>query len=67
MKKLHKLKLRRYAARMIKLNGYLDASEGAKSSDKSVETELNGIILNSIINVCSEQAYVQGFDYIYRT
>ena len=67
MRKLHKLKLRRYADRIIKLTGYLDAFKGEKSSDKSVDTELNGIILNSIINVCSKQSYVQGFDSKYTT
>ena len=40
MRKPHKLKLRRYAARLIDLNEYFSAFHGAKASEKNDETEL---------------------------
>ena len=39
----------------------MDVFPGLKVSDKIVETEFNGILLNSIQNRSSDQAYVQGF------
>ena len=47
---------------MIDLNEYLASFLGANLSDKIDATELNEIILNSMINIWYKQAYVQGFD-----
>ena len=59
---LHELKVRRYTAYMIDIIAYLDALQGEKASDKIGEMELNEIILKSIPNGWSKQAYVQGID-----
>ena len=61
MRKPCKLKVRRYAAHMIKINEYLDVFLGAKASEKVGDTELNEILLNIIPNFWISQAYVQGF------
>ena len=58
---------RRYADSMININEHLDALPVAKESEKNSETELNEIILNSMTNVLSKKAYVQGFDCEYIT
>ena len=47
--------------RLIGLNQYLDSFPGATFSDKIGVTELNKILLNSMPNIWSKQAYVQGF------
>ena len=60
-RKLQELKVRRYAARLIDLNKYLAAFPGAKASDNIGEMEINGILLKSMPNGWSKQAYVQGF------
>ena len=52
---------------MININEHLDALPVAKESEKNSETELNEIILNSMTNVLSKKAYVQGFDCEYIT
>ena len=56
MKKLHGLKVRRYAARLIDLNMYFSSFPGDTSSEKIGVTELNKILLNSIPNSCSKHA-----------
>ena len=63
MKKPRSLKLRRYTARLICLNEYLASFPGTAMAQKMGVTELNEIILNSISNIWSKQAYVQGFDF----
>ena len=55
-------KVRRYEARLIDLNGYLASFPGSTMADKMCVTELNEIILNSMPNSWTKQAYVQGFD-----
>ena len=67
MKKLHRLKVRRYAARLIFLNEYFASFPGATMTDKFCVTELNEFLLNSMPNIWSNQAYVQGFycEFIY--
>ena len=67
MRKPCEVKVRCYAAPMIQLNEYLAALPEANESDKIGETEYNKIILDSIPNGWSKQAYVQGFDYEYIT
>ena len=62
MKKPSYLKFRRSAARMNNLNEYLSILPRAKTSDKICDTELNELLLNSMTNSWSRQAYVQGFD-----
>ena len=62
MEKPHSLNVRRYAARLIDLNGYLVYFTGANLTDNIVVTKLNEILLNSMPNSWSKQAYVQGFD-----
>ena len=61
MKKMHSLKVMRYAARLIDLNEYSDSFPQATIADKIGVTELNEIIWNSMPNSWSKQAYVQGF------
>ena len=56
------LKLRGYAARLIDLNQYLASFPGATMADKMGVTELNKILLNSMSDRWSKQAYEQGFD-----
>ena len=58
-----KLKLRLYAARIIDINKYLSEFPGSKESDRIGERELNEILFNSMPNICSRKAYVQGFDF----
>ena len=62
MKKTNSLKVRRYAARLIDLNEYLASFTRATIADKIGVTELNEIILNSMPNSRSKQAYVQVCD-----
>ena len=62
MKNPHISKVRRYAARLIDLNEYLSSFQGETMADKMYVTELGKILLNSMSNSCSKQAYVQGFD-----
>ena len=50
MKKTQSLKVRRYAARLIDLNEYLDSFLGETLSDKIDATELNDIPLNIMPN-----------------
>ena len=57
------LGLTHYAARLIHLNEYLAFFPGAKSSENICETELNEILLNSMPNSLTRQAYMQGFYY----
>ena len=52
----------RYAAHLIDSHEYLASFPGATMADKTDVTELNEILLNSIPNSWSEQAYIQGFD-----
>ena len=61
MREPHKLKVRRYDARLIGLNECLADLHGAKVSEKNGETELNGILLNMMPTIWIRQAYVQGF------
>ena len=65
LRKTHKLKVVYYGAHMIELNEYFFALPVAKACDNIGYTELNEIILNSIPNECSTQAYMQGFDCEY--
>ena len=62
MKKQCNLKVRRYAARLIDLNEYLASFPGVTIADKIDFNELNAILLNSMHNSCSNQAYIQAFD-----
>ena len=62
MKKQCSLKARRYAARLIDLNEYLASFPGVTIADKIDFNELNAILLNSMHNSCSNQAYIQAFD-----
>ena len=62
MKKPRSLKVRRYVARLIDLNEYLDSFLGATLFDKIDVYELNENLLNSMPNIRSKQSYVQGSD-----
>ena len=59
---MRSLIVRRYAARLIDINEYLDSFPGATLADKIGVTELNEILLNSMYTSQSKQSYVQGFD-----
>ena len=61
------LKVRWYWAHFFYLNKYLDLLPGGKHTDKIGMTEINKILLNSMPNIWSKQAYVQGFDCKYIT
>ena len=54
--------MRCYAARLIDLNDYLVSFPGEIMADKIGVTEINEIILYSMPNSWSKQAYIQGFD-----
>ena len=56
------LKIRVYTDRKIDLNKYLDVLPGAKEIEKTCETDLDEMFLNSMTNIWSRQAYMQGFD-----
>ena len=56
------LTARRYAASLIGLNYYLVSFQGATFNDKIGVAELEKILLNSMLNIWSRQAYAQGFD-----
>ena len=58
MEKPRSLTVRRYAARLIDLNEYLASFPGATLNDKIDVTKLNKILLNSMPNSWSKQAYV---------
>ena len=60
---MHSLKVRRYAERLIDLNESLSSFPGATLADKIDVYELNYILLNSMHNIWSRQAYVQAFDF----
>ena len=62
MKKPCGIKVRCYVTRLNNLNMYLALFPGATLSDKIGVTELNKNMLNSMPNIWSMQAYVQGFD-----
>ena len=61
MKKTHRFKVKRYAARLSYLNDYLASFTGSTMTDKIGFTELNDILLNSTPNSWPKQVYVQGF------
>ena len=52
---------------LINLNEYLDVLPREKVTDKCFMKKLNEILLNSIPNSWSQQAYVQVFDFEYTT
>ena len=62
MKKSRDLTVIFYVTRLIDINQYLASFPGATLNDKIDRTELNEILLNSMPNSWSRQAYVQGFD-----
>ena len=67
IRKPYGLKLRCCVARLIDLNEYLPSFPGSTPAHKIGMTELNEILLNSMPNSRSKQAYVQGFDWKYIT
>ena len=60
--KKRRLKVRRYAARLIDLNEYLASFPGENVTAKIGVTKLNYILLNIMLNSWPKQEYVQGFD-----
>ena len=62
MSRPRELKVRRYTDRLIYINDYLYAYPGEKAKDNIIDTELSKILLNSMPNGWSKQAYMQGFD-----
>ena len=61
MQKPRRLKVRRYDAPIIDLNEYFASFPRENMDDKIGFAELNEILLNSMTNIWSKQAYVQGF------
>ena len=61
IKKTSILTLRHYVACLIDLNEYLASFPGATLTDKFCVTELDEILLNSMPNSWSKQAYLQDF------
>ena len=59
------LTVRRHAARLIDINGYLASFLGATLTGMISVTKLNEILLNSFPNSWSKQDCVQGFDCDY--
>ena len=62
MKNPCSLKVRRYAESLIDLNKYFEYFPGSTMAEKMGATALHEILLNSIPNSWSKQAYVQGFE-----
>ena len=62
MRKTNGLIVRRYVACLIDLNEYLAFFPGGKLTNKIGMIDLNKIVLNSVTNSWSKQAYVQVFD-----
>ena len=62
MKKSRALTVKRFAARLININEYLASFPGATLNDKNGVTKLKEILLKSIPNSWSKQAYIKGFD-----
>ena len=56
------LNVRRYAARLIYLNEYLESFPEVTINDKIGITEINKKLLNSIPNSWYKKSHVQGFD-----
>ena len=56
------LNVRRYAARLIDLNEYLESFPEVTINDKIGITEINKKLLNSIPNSWYKKSHVQGFD-----
>ena len=63
--KPHTIKVRLYAASLIDMNKYLASLPGSTLYGKIGVTKLSEILLNSMPNIWSKQAYVQGFDCEY--
>ena len=59
---MRSITVRIYAARLIDLNDFLASLPGSTLSDKIGVTKLNEILLNSMPNSWSKQAYLQGFE-----
>ena len=59
------LKIIRYVARVMDLNEYLDYCPGSTLYDTIGPCYPKNTILNSMPNIWSNQAYVQGFDCEY--
>ena len=53
------LKIRRFTARLTKLNYYKGSFLGSYSSNNMVESELNEILFYIMLNGCSKQAYLR--------
>ena len=62
MKNPRSLKVRRYTTQLIDLNEYSAYFTVLYIYDKMGDTELNEILLNSMPNIWSKQAYVKGSD-----
>ena len=60
--KTRKIIAKRYAARLIYPNDYLAYSPGVTLTDKISIKDLKEILLNSMPNSWSKQAYIQVFD-----
>ena len=63
MKNPRSLKARRYAAHLIDINDYLASFPGETMAYKMGINEISEILLNSMPNIWSKQAYLQGFDF----
>ena len=57
-----KVKGRRYASHMIKLNEYLDVFMVSNLNKTIGETELNGILLHSMPSIWGKKDFIQGLD-----
>ena len=64
-KKSRSQKLRRNLARFVDLNKCFASFPGGDLADKIDVTELDDIFINTMTNIWSKQAYVQGFDWKY--
>ena len=67
MRKSHGSKVRLHVACLVDLNDYLPSFPGSTPTHKIAMSELNEILLNSMPNSWSKQAYVQGFNWKYTT
>ena len=61
MKEPRALTVRQYTVRLVDVNEYLESLPGATLNDNIGKTQLNEILLHSMPNSWSIQAYVKGF------
>ena len=63
MRKPRDLLFKRFTERKIELDNYLPLFPGSRTSKKIPPKELNNILLHTVPNGWTKQAYLQGWDF----